>query len=229
MKEKYKYQQGVTLIEMAVVVAIIGLLVGSGVMMSQSLIRGMHAKEIMTTIKDLSTASRYFKEKYHYLPGDLPAAKDDIADIPDGSTCDIDYDASGTADQRVIGNGLIDSATEEGCFFTHLALAGFISHDPSTPLRSRFGAIRITANSNVKASNSDVLLPADILNVIQFSALPWDIANEIDDTIDDGIFAVTAGDKTAGNIQVDVNSSTAGNQGPDSDMTNLIPFLAAPL
>ncbi|MBF0445649.1 MAG: prepilin-type N-terminal cleavage/methylation domain-containing protein [Magnetococcales bacterium] len=229
----YRYQQGFTLIEIAVVMVIIGLIMGSGVLMTQSMIRGMHAKEIMTIIKDISTGTRYFKEKYHYLPGDLPLAANDIPGI--SSSCNI------ATSVTTIGNGLIDTATEEQCFIEHLILAGFIKGDSTLTLKSRFGNIRITANNKVSGdavNNSKVQLPSSILNVIEFSNLPWDIANEVDDTLDDGNFIdptpnppdITADSSLilAGNIQVDVNSTTAGNQST-TDMSSIIPFLAAPL
>jgi prepilin-type N-terminal cleavage/methylation domain-containing protein len=246
---KWKTQQGFTLIEIATVMVIMGLIMGSGVILTQSLIRGMHAKDLMTTIKDISTSVRYFKEKYHYLPGDIPNAGNKISGV--STTCNI---ASTSNSPETIGNGLIDTTTEAGCALEHLHLAGFISsfnQNSTSPhlnkLQSRYGDIKIMANSNVKGNSisscstvqtsrstvdvpiySYVLLPSTVLNVIEVYNLPWDIANDIDDTLDDDNFVDLAGGQAAGTVQVDIDCGTAGNQGP-TDMTSLIPFLAVPL
>jgi prepilin-type N-terminal cleavage/methylation domain-containing protein len=241
-RSRWKNQQGVTLVEIAVVMVIAGLLMGTGLLMSQSLIRGMHAKEAQTLIQDLSTGARYFKEKYHYLPGDLPLAGNDIL----GVSSDCDIDPNGATPNTYIGNGIIDTAVEEKCAIEHLSVAGFIKHDhQESILRGRFGTVRITAN-HVHLTDpandyegSEVRLPSSILNVIELANLPWDIAIELDQNLDDGNLVDPSdpapADPTAeasvilaGTLQVDVDPDTAGNQGP-ADMVNAIPYLAVPL
>jgi len=251
---KKKTQSGFTLIEMAVVMVIIGFLLGSGVLLSQSLIRGMHTKEVMTLAKDISAASQYFKEKYHYLPGDLPLAANKIPGI--GASCSIDPDLGGPAENLNIGNGLIDTTTESACAVEHLALAGFITSDSQSGLSSRYGEIKIVANSSIKnltcselntnwastdaSISSYVQLPSSFLNVIEFYNLPWDVAKELDRNMDDGNLTYPTESPLpdpvpnsslvlGGTIQVDTDCDTVGNQDPGSNMVSDIPYLTMPL
>ena len=184
-------QQGITLVEMAIVMVIAGLLLGSGILMGDSLIRGMQAKELLAMIEDLSTGTRYFKEKYHYLPGDLPLASNDITGIVAAGVCD--YQTT----EADVGNGLINitviasRSLETDCLVEHLAQAGYLKGGADA-FRTRFGTVRIVANSALTGAtvHSNVTtLPSSILNVIEFANLPWDIAQELDRTLDDGDMA----------------------------------------
>lgn len=179
-------QRGVTLVEMAIVMVIIGLLMGSGVVAGRSLIRDMQAKEVLAMVHDLSVSVRYFQEKYHYLPGDLPLARQDILAV--SSSCHFSLSVPG------IGNGLINEwqgteglNSESGCVYDHLFRAGFLSGSEGG-LRSRFGPVTLVANRGTRlvSGHSRVELPADVLNVIQFENLPRDIAVMLDREWDDG-------------------------------------------
>ena len=92
-----RYTSGFTLIEIAIVLVIIGLLVG-GVLKGQELITGARVRKL-----DLS-AGRYqsrvlsFQDRYRALPGDYAAADTNI-------NCD------GSAWPKGNGNGSIESAS----------------------------------------------------------------------------------------------------------------------
>lgn len=75
LRVRYSHESraGFSLVELAVVIAIIGLLVG-GIMMGQSLIKGQQLRSILTDAKTYMTATMQFKEKYGYFPGDFPLA-----------------------------------------------------------------------------------------------------------------------------------------------------------
>jgi prepilin-type N-terminal cleavage/methylation domain-containing protein len=115
-----KHQQsGFTLVEIAIVLVIIGLLLG-GVLKGQELINSAKAKSYAQDFRTIQSALYGFQDRYKGIPGDLAGANTKIngADL-----------ATGT-----LGDGKIDgvwdtvTATNESCLaWQHLRLAGFLA------------------------------------------------------------------------------------------------------
>jgi type II secretory pathway pseudopilin PulG len=173
-------QAGITLIETALVLIVIGLLLGA-VLQGRSLVRSMQAKDVIAMAKDLSSAAHAFRDRYHYLPGDWPLKADEIPNVSAGGN----------------GNGLIDLPAPSGSNPSpisettsaplHLLHAGFIRGDGQ--LNSRFGKVCIVGNSAAAGSVTaagDNPIPATIRNLIEFDNLPCDILSEVDLKLDDG-------------------------------------------
>jgi prepilin-type N-terminal cleavage/methylation domain-containing protein len=180
-------QQGFTLVEMAIVLVIIGLLLG-GIVKGGSLIQEMQVKDVMTTIKDLQTSSQYFKERYHYLPGDCVAAACVIPNV--------------TVTHFGNGDGLID-AVESGYVPEHLFNAGYIRGGTGT-IQTQYGTVTVISRA---ASHLAAVLPTSIQNVIEFANLPCDVATEIDRKIDDG-------NLTTGNVMATGTPCVSGSTVP---------------
>lgn len=104
-------QSGFTLVEVAVVLVIIGLIVG-GVMMGQNLVRAAQLNQVITDMDKYQSAVETFQFKYESLPGDMPDAENFW---PAASTDNGD------------GDGVIDSNPETIDLWNHLGLAGIIS------------------------------------------------------------------------------------------------------
>lgn len=66
---------GVTIFELAIVVTVIGLVVG-GIWVGADLMRQAELRTITKNVNAYIAAIGQFKEKYQYLPGDLPNAED---------------------------------------------------------------------------------------------------------------------------------------------------------
>jgi prepilin-type N-terminal cleavage/methylation domain-containing protein len=66
-------QHGFTLLEMAIVLVIIGLIIG-GIVVGQNLIRQGELNSIASDVQNYRGAFYNFRHKYNYLPGDLPTA-----------------------------------------------------------------------------------------------------------------------------------------------------------
>jgi len=64
-------QQGFTLVELAIVMIVIGLLVG-GVLKGQELVRNAQVTGLISQVQSLKGAMQTFKDSYRGLPGDLP-------------------------------------------------------------------------------------------------------------------------------------------------------------
>ena len=175
---------GFTLIEISIVLVIIGLILGAVMLSGNSTIFSSKATSTITAIKDLSGAVIDFKSRFHYLPGDMPKAGDDIPSIS-GTTCDI---AVATAN---IGNGLIDTTTEKACVAQELVAAGFIKSQSSFISPFNLGGaqdIFIVSKSLAAVTT----YPITVQNVTEIQNLPGDSALTIDRKIDDG--DLTTGD-----------------------------------
>lgn len=194
-------QAGFTLVEIAIVLVIIGLLLG-GILQGQSMIRGMQVKDAILIAKDLTTASQYFKERYHYLPGDWVFTANEIPGTASGGN----------------GNGIINGAAEIANVPNHLSNAGYIKGGTGQ-ISSRFGLVRVVGNTaaagSVTAAGANPI-PATVLNVIEFDNLPCDVAREFDLKIDDGAI-------NTGNARASVaNCAPSGANDP-------VPTFAVPL
>jgi prepilin-type N-terminal cleavage/methylation domain-containing protein len=117
---------GFTLIEIAIVLVIIGLLAG-GVVIGESLIRNAGLKSILTDYNKYKSALVQFRNQYQALPGDLADATEywGQASAPCITTA-----GAGTATCNGNGNGLIVGSAAESyeshSFWKHLANAGMV-------------------------------------------------------------------------------------------------------
>ncbi len=111
-----KRQQGFTLIEIAIVLVIIGLLLG-GVLKGQELITSARVRNMISQQDGIKAAYFGFLDRYRALPGDYNQATANITGV--GVACG----AAGNGD----GNGQIASGAEAIMVWDHLSKAGFIN------------------------------------------------------------------------------------------------------
>lgn len=185
-----KHQTGFTLIELAVVLVIIGLIIG-GILKMGSIRQSAQAKDIISMIGDISAATSSFKENYKYLPGDFPAAANEIANV--AALCLIGGANAGNGDGSI-------TALESACVPEHLYRAGLTraTQNPVNNLfefRSAFGTVQVMSAALSQAGVVGGVLPATVQNVIEFANLPCTIAIEIDQKMDNGV--LTTGNAVA--------------------------------
>ena len=180
---KYKHS-GFTLIEISIVLVIIGLILGAVMLNGNVPIFNARTTSTITLVKDLSGAVAEFKGRFHYLPGDMPKAGDDIPGIA-GTACDI---ATTTAN---IGNGIIDTAAEKACVAQELVAAGFVKSQSSFVSPYNGGGTQDTFVVS-KTLAAVTTFPNTVQNVIEVINLPGDAALTIDTKMDDG--NLSAGD-----------------------------------
>ena len=129
-----KQQSGFTLVEIAIVMVIIGLLLG-GVLKGQEVITNARIKNINNDFSGISAAIYSYQDRYRALPGDDPAAD---AHVNNGVVA-----TSGTAGDGVIegdetstlsaGNPAGVAADDEAALvWQHLRLAGLVAGDPNS-------------------------------------------------------------------------------------------------
>lgn len=184
-----KHQQGFTLIEIAIVLVIIGLLLG-GVLKGQELIQNARVRNIISQQDGTKAAYFGFLDRYRGAPGDLQLANA-AANIPAGGVPNCGGD----------GNSLIDSDAESACAWSHLSRAGFVTGNYSGALTGVGNGFDVT-NSPANPFGGLVQLIFDAefadaaalgaaanarLNVKTGTNIPATVLAEVDRKIDDGL------------------------------------------
>jgi prepilin-type N-terminal cleavage/methylation domain-containing protein len=146
-------QSGFTLVEIAIVLVIIGLLLG-GILKGQELINSAKVKNLANDFRVIPTYIYAYQDKYRALPGDDAAAQAHVTGCS-GATC-----PNGN------GNGVIEgkwdeAGTEAAAFWGHIRKAGLLAgtdtpaafddQDPYTPKNALGGRLGISGNGGPAA------------------------------------------------------------------------------
>lgn len=188
-------QSGFTLVEIAIVLVIIGLLLG-GVLKGQELIENGRVKAAANDFNGIMAAYNGYLDRYKRLPGDDGPVGTLTARGGPWATIAATGDNSGVID-AAIGN-TFTGANESGAFFAHLRAAQFISGDPLLaginllPLNAWGGRVGVANGPNIQAR-----VPAKL--VLCMSNVPGKAALALDNQFDDGnpgagSFQANAGD-----------------------------------
>ena len=174
---------GFTLVELVLVIVVIGLLTAA-TLKGVALLDSAKTKEVIVLAKDIRQASYAFKNRYHYLPGDLPTA---AASMP-GIAGACSYPAQLSPGTAGPGNGRIDTATEQSCAVDQLFFAGLLKAQPDPNQPGRYRLQTEYGNAWLASANTSGLagIPATVQNVIVFATLPCSVATALDDAFDDG-------------------------------------------
>jgi prepilin-type N-terminal cleavage/methylation domain-containing protein len=161
-KNKYfKDQKGFTLVEIAIVLVIIGLLIG-GVLRGQTMIQNARIKRLVNDMQGMQAAVLSFQDRFQMLPGD-----ENSTTIP-------------TATDPVNGNrnGIITAAEQA---ISDLRQAQLLSGDGAVLPSNPYGGTLDINNTAVSGSPNTA-------NKIIATSVPADVAQEIDTKYDDGLF-----------------------------------------
>ena len=169
-------QSGFTLVEIAIVLVIIGLLLG-GVLKGQELITQAKIKNVANDITGMTSAVYGYQDRYKRFPGDDNGA---AARWTKPQAVDGNGNAQvGDAVTSVLGcAGETDGKTENCLFWQHLRLAGFIGGDAATVLspQNAVGGVLQVQNGALGLSGL----------VICSTNLPGKVAAAVDAQFDDG-------------------------------------------
>ena len=222
-----KQQVGFTLIELAIVLVIIGLLLG-GVLKGQELINSAKVKNMATDFKNIQVYIYGYQDKYKALPGD-----DKFADKNNA-------DATLAAPASSIGNGVINGAynstaptDESALFWQHVRLAGLAagptntSDDKYYPINADGGRIGIQSVSGFTKITGPTAMTGAF--VICSEGILGKFATQLDTTLDDGETSTGSvraiADGTTGNAltTADINDATP-TPGPSDPYTVCMSF-----
>lgn len=173
-------QQGFTLVEIAIVLVIIGLLLG-GILKGQEMITQAKIKNVVADFSGISAAYYGYQDRYRAIPGDdLNAAT--RWTTPTAAT-------AGNGNGVVAGtyNATCATATDESCqWWDHLRRAGFVAGNGKVqPFNAVTGLIGVQTG-NGGATPTPVLGGFGSL-IICSAGLPDKIAIAVDTQMDDGV------------------------------------------
>ncbi len=175
---------GFTLVEIAIVLVIIGLLLG-GVLKGQALVDSAKVKALQGEFQSVQTMYNAYVDKFKAVPGDDA----DVANhLPTGAT----------VSTVNAGNGLIDNVDWTGAatpvatnksslFWQHVRLAELATgaYTSGQAKNAVGGYLGITSNSNTLHPTTPTTTSG--LHVICSSAIPGKLARQLDIAMDDGI------------------------------------------
>ena len=176
-------QSGFTLIEIAIVLVIIGLLLG-GVLKGQELITTARVHALNNTVDGITAAWFSFMDRYHAFPGDYSNAQSTI-NLPGAP-------AGGN------GNGLVDTDAERAAVWIHLQAAGYLTGGYTAPaagiLANEYGCSPTNCPENGFGSGM-VISYGQLQQVTTVAAhelisgrgIPVQVLAELDRKVDDGV------------------------------------------
>jgi len=170
-------QKGFTLVEIAIVLVIIGLLLG-GILKGQEMIVQAKIKNVIADFSGVSAAYHGYQDRYRKIPGD-------DGDANARWTLGIATPASGAFNNGVISGGYASTTANEESrlFWLHLRRAGFVSgSDQEQPFNAVTGRLGVQTGDTAGAS-----IFGGFSGLIICSAnLPDKIAIATDTQMDDG-------------------------------------------
>lgn len=185
-----KRQSGFTLVEIAIVLVIIGLLLG-GILKGQELINSARVRNLADTSTGIQAAYYGFIDRYRRVPGDwnldgasqaigttIPVGGNDNGQIDNGSAGAVDYE-------------------EPNAMWVQMAAAGFITGTYTAGSSEAAGAAPTNANgvAPLNAFNNVMVLgrtddfleaPSARLHLVMGRGIPVDVMRELDLKLDDG-------------------------------------------
>jgi prepilin-type N-terminal cleavage/methylation domain-containing protein len=181
--------QGFTLVEIAIVLVIIGLLLG-GILKGQEMITQAKIKNVIADFSGVSAAYHGYQDRYRAIPGDDPNV---------GTRWSAPV-ATGSGNGVVMGeynvscpNPLVVASPESCHFWDHLRRAGFVSGSGGQqPFNALTGLIGVQTGDGVTPAPTllDGTAPGTpgFVGLIMCSAnLPDKVAIAVDTQMDDGI------------------------------------------
>jgi prepilin-type N-terminal cleavage/methylation domain-containing protein len=195
-------QKGFTLVEIAIVLVVIGLLLG-GILKGQQLINSARVRNLADQSSGVQAAYYGFVDRFRNVPGDMDPVKacTAIGKDVDSGVSGFSGDCS-TATIGGNGNGQIDTIAEAGAVWAQMSTAGFLNgtYTGNTPDATSYKTGVSNGAVPANAFQGPIML-AHMANYIQGNAtssivrlafsfgglIPVPILRDLDQKVDDGV------------------------------------------
>jgi len=200
-------QQGFTLVEIAIVLVIIGLLLG-GILKGQEMITQAKIKNVVADFSGVSAAYYGYQDRYRAIPGDDPNA---ATRWTTAAPAAVSGDGNGVVAGTWNNAGAACTTAVEACsWWHHLRLAGFVSGTgPAQPFNAVTGLLGVQTGDGAGAATLATVAAGTggFSGLIVCSGnLPDKIAIAVDTQMDDG---VPISGNVRGLLQTTPNPATA--------------------
>lgn len=170
-------QKGFTLVEIAIVLAIIGLLIG-GVLKGQEMITNAKLKRVESDNAGVQAAMFSYQDRYMNLPGDDDGASTRFSLYSDGVNDPAPADIDGDGDGSISGTWVGAANSETANVWKHLRASGLIpgGGDDDTQPTNAYGG-------NIGLRDGSLLIAG---HVLIFGSIDGPIANILESRLDEG-------------------------------------------
>lgn len=172
-----KPQTGFTLVEIAIVLLVVGLLLG-GVMKGQALIDSARVKNLAQDLRSVPAMIHAYQDRFRALPGDDPAAVRHLCS--GGSSCTVAGNGNGVID----GGWDAGTDTESVRLWQHLRLAGLATGSTDPADAGFLPRNALGGRLGVQRGGSVLGLPGSL--VVCSDNVPGKLVMQIDIALDDG-------------------------------------------
>ena len=193
-------QRGFTLVEIAIVLVIVGLLIG-GVLKGQEMISNAKLKRIESDHSGMAAAINSYQDRYLYLPGDDERAIFRFALYSDGVNDPLPADINGDGNGAIDGDWVAAANTETANTWKHLRAAGLIpgGGDDDTQPTNAYGG-------NIGVRDGSLQISG---HVVVFGSIEGAVARVLEARLDDGSPAT-------GRVQSDVTAALMNGFAPST-------------
>ena len=218
MKRQSSKQSGFTLVEIAIVLVIIGLLLG-GVLKGQELITSSKAKALENDKTGLTAAFTSYSDRYHALAGDdslvvtrfTPDQCGGIACVPGDGGGTLNGAGWNTWSAALAAAPLPTNASEQLKVFQHLRAGGFLKageQNIAFPALSGFSNPRNAAGTRIGVAPGGYVGQIQAVQAqafVLFENVPSNVAQALDSSVDDGFMNLGTYRATANGVAAAAN------------------------
>ncbi len=196
-------QLGFTLVEIAIVLVIIGLLLG-GVLKGTELIENSKVRKAANDINGISAAYNSYVDRYRATPGD----EGPLATLQARGASWAQITLAGNSDGRLASarTNTFTGGAEHAAFWQHLKAAGFISGDPADAAQSALPRNPYGGLIGITTQVVNATLPG---MKACLSQVPGKAAQALDSQLDDG-------DGATGSMRATLGGTNGENTNPSN-------------
>jgi prepilin-type N-terminal cleavage/methylation domain-containing protein len=188
---KLRNDKGFTLVELAIVLVIIGLIL-AGIIKGQELITNAKIKRTYNVQREIAAAVYTYFDRFQYYPGDDPQAATRFTPLlPVPTNGNGNALIAVAAGSTAANFACTATATEQCDLWAELRLSGILTGSGFTnPTHPYGGAIAISYFTMPVIGAGSV---AQLAHWIHFQNLPYDVCKILDQQFDDGNLATAVG------------------------------------